>query len=551
MGNEDRVFIVGHKNPDTDSICSAISLAYLKNKANDTTHYHARRAGQINEETEFALNYFGVEQPKYMPNVGTQVKDMQIDEVEGAPDDITVRIAWEFMQESGIATLPVMDRENRLEGILSVTDITQYFMDSYSKTILSEAKPKYFDIAETLNGSVLVGNPEDRFTEGRVIVAAASEARFLGYLKENDLVIMSDRTDMQIAAIEHGAKVIVVTLMNDVSAAVKAFAAAKNAVVIATAFDTYTTVRLINQAIPVRYLMRKEGLTSFRLEDFTDDIREIMAKKRYRAYPVLNHQGEYVGMVGSQSLININKKKIILVDHTEKSQAVDNLQQAEILEIVDHHRIGTVETINPIYFRGEPVGCTCTILYSMYHELGIDIPREIAGIMMSAIISDTLLFRSPTCTPRDKAAGIALSKIAGVNIEEYAKQMFRAGSALGNKTPDEIMHQDFKKFVFGETVFGVGQISSMDADELAEIADKIRPQLPVEASRNGMSMVFFMLTDIIEEKTTLLCYGKDAPNLLLDSFDVELTGENADAAILPGVVSRKKQLIPAFMNALQ
>jgi manganese-dependent inorganic pyrophosphatase len=551
MGNEEKIYVIGHKNPDTDSICAAISLAYLKNKANNTKRYHARRAGQVNEETEFALEYFGVEQPKYMPNVGTQVKNMQIEEVEGAPDDITVRIAWEFMQESGISSLPVMDKENCLEGILSVTDITQYFMDSYTKTILADAKTKYFDIAETLNGHVLVGDPEAQFTDGRVIVAAASSTRFLEYLEKGDLVILSDRTDMQIAALENGAKALVITLSSDVSPAVRAFAAATGAVLIATTFDTYTAVRLINQAIPVKYLMRKEGLVSFKLEDFTDDIREVMAKHRYRAYPVLNHQGQYVGMIGSQSLINMNKKKIILVDHTERSQAVDNLEQAEILEIVDHHRIGTVETISPVYFRGEPVGCTCTILYSMYHELDIDIPRPIAGLMMSAIISDTLLFRSPTCTERDRVAGKALARIAGVDIKEYAKEMFRAASALGNKTPDEILHQDFKKFVFGETVFGVGQISSMDPDELKDIAEKLRPQLPIEAAKSGMSMVFFMLTNIIEEETTLLCYGKNAATLLLESYNTELTGDNKDIAVLPKVVSRKKQLIPAFMNALQ
>ena len=551
MGNEEKIYVIGHKNPDTDSICAAISLAYLKNKANNTKRYHARRAGQVNEETEFALEYFGVEQPKYMPNVGTQVKNMQIEEVGGAPDDITVRIAWDFVQESGVSSLPVMDKENCLEGILSVTDITQYFMDSYTKTILADAKTKYFDIAETLNGHVLVGDPEDQFTDGRVIVAAASSTRFLEYLEKGDLVIMSDRTDMQIAALENGAKALVITLSSDVSPAVRAFAAATGAVLIATTFDTYTAVRLINQAIPVKYLMRKEGLISFKLEDFTDDIREVMAKHRYRAYPVLNHQGQYVGMIGSQSLINMNRKKIILVDHTERSQAVDNLEQAEILEIVDHHRIGTVETISPVYFRGEPVGCTCTILYSMYHELDIDIPRPIAGLMMSAIISDTLLFRSPTCTERDRVAGKALARIAGVDIAEYAKEMFRAASALGSKTPDEILHQDFKKFVFGETVFGVGQISSMDPDELKDIAEKLRPQLPVEAAKSGMSMVFFMLTNIIEEETTLLCYGKNAANLLLESYNTELTGENKDIAILPKVVSRKKQLIPAFMNALQ
>ncbi|MCR5294888.1 MAG: putative manganese-dependent inorganic diphosphatase [Lachnospiraceae bacterium] len=551
MNQEEKVYVVGHKNPDTDSICSAVSLAYLKNKSEGTTRYHARRAGQINEETEFVLKYFDVEAPKYMPNVGTQVKDMQIEEVEGATDNISVRIAWEFMKESGISSLPVMGEDGSLEGILSVTDITNYFMDSYTKTIMSEAKTKYLDIAETLNGHVLVGDPEAYFDEGRVIVGSSSPEQLVKFMEPKDLVILSDRTDTQISAIEGGASCIVLCLCDDCSEAVKAFAASKGVVIICSTFDTYTVVRLINQAIPVSFLMRKNNIISFKLEDFTDDIRETMAKNRYRSYPVLNHQGKYVGMIGSQNLINVKKKKIILVDHTEKSQAVDNLEQAEILEIVDHHRIGTVETVNPVYFRGEPVGCSCTILYSMYHELGIDIPRHIAGLMMSAIVSDTLLFRSPTCTPRDKTAGLALAKIAGVDISDYAREMFRAASALGNKTADEILHQDFKKFIFGETVLGVGQISSMDAEELVDIADKLRPQLAIEAAKSGLNMVFFMLTDIINENTRLLCYGKGAPLLLEDSYGAKLEGEHADIAMLPKVVSRKKQLIPAFMNALQ
>ena len=549
MGNEEFVFVVGHKNPDTDSICSAISLAYLKNQIEKTDRYLPRRAGQINEETEFVLKYFGIDSPLYMPNVGTQVKDMNIDETEGAPDDVTIRIAWEYMKESGISALPIMDSMNQLEGMITVSDITNYYMDSYTKTIMSEAKTKYYDIAETINGHVVVGNEEDLFTEGRVIVGAATPESFSRYMQPKDLVILGDRMDTQLTAIEIGASAIVCCLSGKVSDIVRMSAEHKNCVVICTKFDTYTVARLINQAIPAKFLMKKDGLISFHLDDFIDDIRETMGKLRHRSYPVLNYKDEYVGMIGSQNLLNAKKKHVILVDHTEVSQAVDNLDQAEILEIVDHHRVGTVETINPIYFRGEPVGCTCTILYSMFRENDIEIPKEIAGLMMSAIISDTLLFRSPTCTPRDQVAGLTLAKIAGVNPGDYAKQMFRAGSALGNKTPDEILHQDFKKFIFGDTVFGVGQISSMDSDELMEIADKLRPQLAVESMKSGMSMVFFMLTNIIEEDTRLLCYGKDAPALLQDSYKTEI--DENDIAYLPKVVSRKKQLIPAFMNALQ
>ncbi len=549
MAGEDKIFIVGHKNPDTDSICSAISLAYLRNQSENTNRYHARRAGQLNEETEFVLKYFGVEAPKYMPNVGQQVRDLVIDETEGAPNDVTIRIAWEFMQESGVSVLPIMNSDNELEGMLSVSDITKFFMDAYSKTLMSEAKSKFFDIAETVNGHVIVGDPQGLFTEGRVIVGAATPDNFAKYMQPKDLVILSDRVDTQICAIENGARCIVLCLCEEVADEVKSLAEEKDCVVIVTKFDTYTVARLINQAVPAKFLMQKDGLVTFHIDDYLDDIRETMSKLRHRSYPVLNRKGQYLGMIGSANLLNADKKKIILVDHTEKSQAVDNLEQAEIVQIVDHHRVGTVETINPIFFRGEPVGCTCTILYSMFHELGIEIPKHIAGLMMSAIVSDTLLFRSPTCTPRDQVAGLALAKIAEVNINEYAKAMFRAASALGNKTPDEILHQDFKKFIFGETAFGVGQISSMDTDELYEIAEKLRPQLEIEANKSGMSMVFFMLTNILDEDTRLLCYGKDAPALVKDGFGADVGAD--DIAYLPKVVSRKKQLIPSFMGALQ
>lgn len=546
---ENKIFVVGHKNPDTDSICSAISLAYLKNQVEKTDRYQARRAGQINEETEFVLNYFNMEAPLYMPNVGTQVKDLKIDDVEGCNDNVTIRLAWDYMTESGITALPIMKDDGSLEGMITDTDIARYFMDAYSKTIMAEAKTKYHDIAETVNGEVVVGDPEARFMEGRVIVGAASPEHFRDYIQPKDLVILADRADTQLTAIEEGASAIVICLTGEVKNIVRMAAEAAGTTVITTKFDTYTVARLINQAIPAKHLMHTKDVVCFKEDDFLDDIRETMTKVRRPSYPILNKRGEYVGMIGSQNLLSAKKKHIILVDHTELSQAVDNLDQAEIVEIVDHHRVGTVETINPVYFRGEPVGCTCTIVYSMFLEYGIEIPKNIAGLMMSAIISDTLLFRSPTCTPRDQRAGIALSKIAEVNPGDYAKKMFRAGSALGSKTPEQILHQDFKKFIFGDTAFGVGQLSSMDTDELYEIADKIRPQLKIEADKSGLSMVFVMLTNIIDEDTYLMCYGNGADEILKFAYDKEI-GEDG-IAILPKVVSRKKQLIPAFMGALQ
>ncbi len=548
MERDEHIFIVGHKNPDTDSICAAISYACLKNARSGVRRYVPCRAGQINEETEFVLAKFGHDTPRYLPNVGTQVLDMDIDDTEAAPDDITVRIAWEYMRVNDTVTLPVMSNDGLLEGLITVTDIANYYIDAYTKTIMSEAKTKYYDIAETINGTVLVGNPHSYFVKGKVLVGASSPERLKTQIEEDDLIILGDREDNQQLAIGMGASCIIVPISPMISDTILALAKERDCVVIGTPFDTYTVARLINQSIPARWLMRTKDLVTFRLDDYVDDIKEVMGKHRYRDFPVLDHAGKFVGMISRRDLINVHRKKVILVDHTEESQAVDNLDQAEILEIIDHHRIGTVETLQPVFFRGEPVGCTCTILYSMFLEQGVPIPKDIAGLMCSAIISDTLLFRSPTCTQRDESAARALAEIAGIDPEKYAKDMFRAGSNLKGKTADEILHQDYKKFIFGDTVFGVGQISSMDQEELKDIADTLRPQLKEECGRGGTQMVFFMLTDIMTEDTMLLCYGKGSSKLVRDAFGVET---DDGMALLTRVVSRKKQLIPAFMSALQ
>ena len=549
MNKEEKIYIVGHKNPDTDSICSAISYAYLKNKTSGTNKYHARRAGQINEETEFVLKYWGIDAPKYLPNVGLQVRDMEIKEIEGAPDDITIRIAWEFMQESETTTLPVVAEDGQLKGLLTVGDITNYFIDVYSRTVMSEAGTRYYDIAETINGIVVSGNDYAIFNRGKVVVATSRPEDLAGEIEDDDLVILGDREDTQQAAIRAGASCIVITGEMSAPKATMELADSRNCVVICTRFDTYTTARLINQSIPAKSLMRKpEELVSFHPDDFVDDIRETMGKLRFRSFPVLDRSGRFLGMIERRSLLTAKRKQVILVDHTEKSQAVDNLEQAEILEIVDHHRIGTVETLQPVFFRGEPVGCTATILTTMFRERGMDIPKEIAGLLCSAILSDTLMFRSPTCTPRDVGAANELAVIAGINITEYAKQMFRAGSNLKGKTPDEILHQDYKRFTFGETTFGVGQISSMDLEELKEIKTVLRPALEEECGKRGVSMVFFMLTDITTEDTILMCCGEGSDELVKESFGADVVDGDA---FLPKVVSRKKQLIPAFMQSLQ
>ena len=344
-----------------------------------------------------------------------------------------------------------------------------------------------------------------------------------------------------------GAGCIVVCLGAPVSKTIQHLAKEKGTTILVTPLDTYTVARLINQSMPIDFFMKSDNLITFHLGDFTDQIKEIMSKKRYRDFPVLDKRGAYIGTISRRNLLNARKRALILVDHNEVSQAVDNVENAEILEILDHHKIGTLQTINPVFFRNQPVGSTSTIVYEMYRENNVEIPKTIAGLLASAILSDTLIFRSPTCTMMDRMAAEHLAKIAGIEPEEYARKMFRAGSDLKNRTPEEIFYTDFKTFEVNEETIGIGQITSMDEEELSDIRDRIKPFIEKAYEQHGLSLAFFMLTNIIDESTTMICYGKHAQGLLESAFGVAVKDHIAK---MPGIVSRKKQVVPVIMAEL-
>ena len=549
------VYILGHRNPDTDSICSAIAYAELKNRENDGNKYIAARAGQINPETEYVLRKFGVRQPGYLSNIGTRVRDMEIRKVPGVSRDLSLKNAWGKMAELNAVTLPIVDENNILEGVITINDIAMSYMKEQSSDIVSKANTSYKNILETLEAEMVVGDPEASFTEGDILISAANPDVMEDYIKEKDMVITGNRYDSQLSAIESGASCIIVCLGASVSKTIRKLAEEKGCTIIVTPLDTYMVARQINQSMPVEAFMTSDDLVTFLPSDYTDDIKETMQSLRIRDFPVVDKNGSYVGMISRRNLLGITRRSIILVDHNEKSQAVDNIEDAEILEIIDHHRIGTLETMEPVYFRNEPVGCTATIIFEMYKEKGINIPKNIAGLLCSAILSDTLVFRSPTCTIVDKMAAEALAQIAGIDCKTYGIEMFTAGSNLKDKTPAEILYQDYKKFEFGDTVFGVGQINSMSAEELNNIEKKLMPYMEEHCREHGMSMMFFMLTNIIEEETTLMCYGDGAEALAVEAFGLRpdagrIPGMGNDIVVLQGVVSRKKQLIPAFIEAI-
>ena len=549
MGTQEKIFVIGHKNPDTDSICSAIAYADIKNQKSLVKKYIPKRAGQINEETQYVLKRFGVQPPAYLGNIGTQVKDMDIRVSPEADKSMSLKNAWDMMQENSIVSLPIRDKDGELEGLVTIGDIAKTYMDTTDSYFLSNARTQYRRIAETLSGKVVEGNEHAYFVKGKVLVGTANPQVLKEFVKEDDMVIMGNREEDHIQAIRLNVSCIIVGMGVEVSQKVLSLAHEKNIVVITSPCDSFTIARLINQSIPLRFVMKRDNLVTFNTEDFTDDIQDVMIKHRHRAFPVINKRGKCVGTISRRNFLDMHRKKVILVDHNEKDQAVDNIDKAEIVEIIDHHKLGSLETMKPISFRNEPVGCTATILYKIYGEERLEIPPKIAGLLCAAIISDTLMFRSPTCTQQDKIAASALALIADIKIEEFAKEMFKAGSNLKDKSPEEIFYQDYKKFIAeGNVTFGVGQISSMDKDELLEIKERLEPFMVSECGRHGVTRVYFMLTNILDESTMLLYYGEGSREMAESAFHIE--PENG-AFMLPRVVSRKKQIIPAMMEAAQ
>lgn len=541
-----KVYVVGHKNPDTDSICSAIAYANLKREITGR-EYVAKRAGQINEETQYVLHKFHVEAPRLLSDVKLQVKDLDIHKIEGVEPGVSIKETWELMKRQAVKTVPVL-KEGELVGIISTGDIAKSHMDVYDSTILAKARTQYRNIIRTLDGELITGNEHGYFVKGKVAIGASSTDMMTEFIEKDDLVILGNRHESQACAVEIDASCLVVCQGAEVSEELIQKAEEQSIVIIRTPHDTFTTARLINQSIPVKYFMTKGPLTVFHMDDYVDDIKDQMTKKKFRDFPILDRHGNFKGFISRRRFLDARKKQVVLVDHNEKSQAVDGIEEAEIMEIIDHHRLGSIETMAPVFFRNQPVGCTATIVSQMYEEAGVKISPEMAGLLCSAIISDTLLFRSPTCTEVDRSIARKLAKKAGIVLEDMAAGMFNAGSSLKGKTAKEICFQDFKQFTVNDTVFGVGQINSMNSAELEEIKERLSPYLEVARAEHKLDMVYFMLTHILDETTELLFCGQDAAAPVLEAFELP---EDQEKIILKGVVSRKKQLIPALVSALQ
>ena len=543
-----KVVVIGHRNPDTDSICSAIAYAELKNRTS-TLVCEPRRAGKMNQETEFVLKKFGVTPPRMCTDVNPKIRDVDYREMPGIPGSTSLRRAWKIMRDQQIDTLSITSADNELEGIITVKDLATANMDVFDTAVLAKSRTSYKNILETLNGTMVVGNADAVCTTGHIKIGTATPEMLESSVEKGDIVILSNRYESQLCAIEKEASLLIICNGAKVGRTIQRIADETGVAIMTTPEDTYAAGKLISQCAPISYYMTRDNILKFTLVTPVADVLRVMAKVRHRYFPILDEDGKYCGMVSRRNVIALRKRRIILVDHNEATQAVEGFDQAEILEIIDHHRIGSLETSGPVYFRNQPVGCTATIITQMYDENGVDIPPQIAGLLLAAILSDTLAFLSPTCTPVDENAAKRLAKIAGVDIEEFSTEMFEAGEKLDGKTPEEVFLQDFKVFMCGDIRFGVAQGSYMTRKNLQAAQELLQPYLEEARNKQNVEDLYMLLTDVPKEESVVICTGRYAAEVLSNGFESQPAADGSWT--LPGVVSRKKQFIPAMMSAYQ
>lgn len=536
---KEKLYITGHRNPDTDSICATLAYSYLLEHRTD---YDVQpiRLGEINRETRFVLDYFQVDPPRFKDSIKPQVRDLQMDKGMTIESNLSLYKALKLISESGIGNLPVVDEEENLIGIVSLSDITKSYMDIWDDSILGRSKTSLENIVEVLSGTILTEGKKTGPFEGKIAVYAMNPMELGDQIQEGDIIIVGNRDDAQADAIDRGVSLMILTGGFPMSQDLLDKANEKGIVVLSTNFNSYMAARLLPQAVPVGFVMSKEDLVYFNLDDTVEEAQAIMSKSRYRSYPVMDHQNKVVGSISRYHLITHDKKKLVLVDHNEKSQSIGDIESAEIMEIIDHHRVANISTQGPVYFRNEPVGSTSTIIARIFMEKGLRPPKKIAGLLASAIISDTLYFRSPTTTKYDKRALETMAKIAGINAEEYAYKMFKAGTSLENIQVEELLNTDVKEFMVEEESIRVAQVFTMDLDNIASIREEILAKMDQICREKNNSSFILLLTDIFKEKSEVMVRGLFGQELAA-SFGQDLVEESF---VAQGLLSRKKQMLP-------
>ena len=541
------IYVTGHKNPDSDSICAAYGYAEFKNKTGSEIPALPVRLGNVNRETQFILDSFGVEAPELLETVKLKVEDLEIDNIGPIAPSVSLRSAWNEMKDKNVKSLPVADANGHLVGILSISNITSSYMDIWDNAILNKSNTKIDNIVETLSATEIVVEDRTKNFPGKITVAAMQPESMINVVDAGDIAIVGDRPEALEELIKQNVSLIIITGSHTLPENLIELAKKNNVTVISTPHDSFTTSRLIVQSIPVEYVMVKENLVSFNTDELVEDIKNVMVETRYRSYPVIDKDGKVIGTISRYHLISDFKKKVIQVDHNERGQSVDGLAEAEILEIIDHHRVSDISTSNPIFFRNEPIGSSSSIVAKCFFERGIDPSKEAAGLLTGAIISDTLLFRSPTCTPQDIEICKRLAKIAGIaDIESFAKEMFKAGTSLAGKTVEEIFNSDFKPFNMGDFKVGVSQVNTMDIEGFMPLKEEMLEYMNSKAKNGGFDFMLLLLTDILNEGSQVLFVGSNV-EIVEKTFNVKI--EN-NTAFLPGVLSRKKQVVPPLTNVI-
>ena len=538
----DLVYVSGHRNPDTDSICSAIAYSYLLNATNK---YNAVpvRLGEINRETEYVLKRFGVEHPVLLKTVKQKVEDLNYDKVTVFSKDLTLKTAWFLLKQQNLKSAPILDEHGQLLGLLSTSNIIEGYMDQWDSEVLKKAKTPVENVIDTLEANVIYLNESLKVVEGDIHIAAMSGSEAKKRIHENDVVIVGgDRSDDLEELISVKPSLIVLTGSLTADENVVKKCEEQGISIISTPFNTYQTSQQIVQAIPVEYVMIKGDIKTFSTDDTLDYMKEVMSETRYRGYPVIDLNNRCVGSISRFALLKGLRKKVILVDHNERGQSIPGIEEADILEIVDHHRVADIQTVGPLLFRGEPLGSTATIVTKIFDELDVEMPSHIAGLLLGAVVSDTLLFKSPTCTPVDTKIAKKLAEIAGVDIQEFAMEMFKAGTSLVGKTVDEIFNQDFKKFSFDNLQVGVAQVNSMDIEGFLPYKKDMLDYMNKFVEDNNLEFTLLLLTDIINANSEIFV-GGPRPELVEKAFNVQLT---ECQGTLAGVISRKKQVVPAI-----
>ena len=536
------VYVSGHKNPDTDSICSAIAYSYLLNATNK---YNAVpvRLGEVNRETEYVLKRFGVEHPALLKTVKQKVEDLNYDKVTVFSKDLTLKKAWFLLKQQNLKSAPILDEHGQLLGLLSTSNIIEGYMDQWDSEVLKKAKTPVENVIDTLEANVIYLNEALKVINGDIHIAAMSGNEAKKRIHENDVVIVGgDRSDDLEELISVKPSLIILTGSLTSNEHVVNKCKEQGISIVSTPFNTYQTSQQIVQAVPVEYVMIKGDIKTFSTDDTLDYMKEVMSETRYRGYPVIDLNNRCVGSISRFALLKGLRKKVILVDHNERGQSIPGIEEADILEIVDHHRVADIQTVGPLLFRGEPLGSTATIVTRMFEEQDVEMPSRIAGLLLGAVVSDTLLFKSPTCTPVDTKIAKKLAEIAGVDIQEFAMEMFKAGTSLVGKTVDEIFNQDFKKFSFDNLQVGVAQVNSMDIEGFLPYKKDMLDYMNKFAEDNNLEFTLLLLTDIINANSEIFV-GGPRPELVEKAFNVQLTDRQGT---LEGVISRKKQVVPAI-----